>query len=164
MFQPSRRHALRTLGAGALLRSPLASLTARAQSPKALKIDVYKSPTCGCCEDWVKHLRDNGFTVATHDVEDTGVYRKKYGIPERFGSCHTGVINGYGIEPGNAPAFIDAAVKLASNPALIRYMGRAAHVGMAGLSPEAVICDFETLLREMAEENLHEHAATIAHA
>jgi hypothetical protein len=35
---------------------------------------------------------------------------------------------------------------------------------MAGLSPEAVICDFETLLREMAEENLHEHAATIAHA
>ena len=73
-------------------------------------------------------------------------------------------INGYGIEPGNAPAFIDAAVKLASNPALIRYMGRAAHVGVADLSPDAVIRDFETLLREMAEENLHEHAVTIAHA
>jgi len=73
-------------------------------------------------------------------------------------------INGYGIEPGNTPAFIDAAVKLASNPALIRYMGRAAHIGVAGLSPEAVIRDFETLLREMAEENLHEHAAAIAHA
>jgi hypothetical protein len=43
-------------------------------------------------------------------------------------------------------------------------MGRAAHVGVAGLSPDAVIRDFETLLREMAEENLHEHAATIAHA
>jgi glycosyltransferase involved in cell wall biosynthesis len=73
-------------------------------------------------------------------------------------------INGYGIEPGNAPVFIDAAVKLASNPALIRYMGRAAHVGVADLSPDAVIRDFETLLREMAEENLHEHAVTIAHA
>jgi len=79
----SRRDALRLLGTGALLMSPLMTM---AQAPKALAIDVYKSPTCGCCEGWVKHLRDNGFTVATHDVEDTGVYRKKYGIPERFGS------------------------------------------------------------------------------
>jgi hypothetical protein len=42
-------------------------------------------------------------------------------------------------------------------------MGRAAHAGMAGLSPDAVIRDFETLLREMAEENLHEHASIAAH-
>lgn len=73
-------------------------------------------------------------------------------------------VNGYCIESGNTPAFVDAAVRLASNPALIRYMGRAAHVGMAGLSPDAVIRDFETLLRDMAEENLHEHATIIAHA
>jgi glycosyltransferase involved in cell wall biosynthesis len=73
-------------------------------------------------------------------------------------------VNGYCIESGNAPAFIDAATRLASNPALIRHMGRAAHVGVAGLSPDAVIRDFETLLREMAEENQHEHLATAAHA
>ena len=107
----SRRHALRTLGAGALLLSPL---MAAAQAPKALAIDVYKSPTCGCCEDWVKHLRDNGFTVATHDVDDTGLYRKKSGIPERFGSCHTGVIQGYGVE-GHVPAS-DIKKLLATRP------------------------------------------------
>jgi len=73
-------------------------------------------------------------------------------------------INGYRIESGNAAAFIDAAVRLASNPGLIRHMGRAAHIGVAGLSPDAVIRDFEILLREMAEENLHAHAATVAHA
>ena len=73
-------------------------------------------------------------------------------------------VNGYCVESGNAPAFIDAATRLASNPALIRHMGRAAHVGVAGLSPDAVIRDFETLLREMAEENQHEHLATAAHA
>jgi len=73
-------------------------------------------------------------------------------------------VNGYCIESGDAPAFIDAATRLASNPALIRHMGRAAHVGVAGLSPDAVIRDFETLLREMAEENQHEHLATAAHA
>jgi glycosyltransferase involved in cell wall biosynthesis len=71
-------------------------------------------------------------------------------------------INGYSIEPGDATAFVRAATELAGNPALIRHMGRAAHAGVAGLSPEAVIRDFETLLREMAEENLHEHAAIAA--
>lgn len=71
-------------------------------------------------------------------------------------------INGYGIESGNAAAFIDAAARLASNPGLIRHMGRAAHAGVAGLSPEAVIREFETLLREMAEENLHEHVTVAA--
>lgn len=72
-------------------------------------------------------------------------------------------VNGYCVAPGNAQAFIEAAAKLANNPALIRHMGRAAHTRMAGLSPDAVIRDFETLLREMAEENLHEHATVAAH-
>jgi glycosyltransferase involved in cell wall biosynthesis len=73
-------------------------------------------------------------------------------------------VNGYCIESGDAQAFIAAATNLACNPGLIRHMGRAAHVGVAGLSPDAVIRDFETLLREMAEENLHEHPTTAAHA
>ncbi len=73
-------------------------------------------------------------------------------------------VNGYCIESGNTSAFVDAAARLASNPGLIRHMGRAAHVGVAGLSPDAVIRDFENLLREMAEENHHEHLAAAAHA
>ncbi len=73
-------------------------------------------------------------------------------------------VNGYCIASGNAQAFIEATARLASNPGLIRHMGRAAHTSMAGLSPDSVIRDFETLLRDMAEENLHEHLATAAHA
>ncbi|WP_426702708.1 glycosyltransferase family 4 protein [Rhodanobacter sp. Col0626] len=73
-------------------------------------------------------------------------------------------VNGYCIASGNASAFVDAAARLAGNPALIRHMGRAAHAGVAGLSPDAVIRDFETLLREMAEENLHEDATNVVHA
>jgi glycosyltransferase involved in cell wall biosynthesis len=72
-------------------------------------------------------------------------------------------INGYCIASGDASAFIAAAVNLASNPGLIRHMGRAAHAGVAGLSQDAVIRDFETLLREMAQENLYEHAINMAH-
>jgi glycosyltransferase involved in cell wall biosynthesis len=73
-------------------------------------------------------------------------------------------VNGYCIESGNAAEFVAATVRLASDLPLIRHMGHAAHLGMAGLSPDAVIRDFETLLREMAEENSHEHAAAVAHA
>jgi glycosyltransferase involved in cell wall biosynthesis len=73
-------------------------------------------------------------------------------------------VNGYCIASGDAAKFIDATVQLAANPGLIRHMGRAAHAGVAALSPDAVIRDFESLLREMAEENLHEHLAAIAHA
>ncbi|MDE1894022.1 MAG: glycosyltransferase family 1 protein [Pseudomonadota bacterium] len=73
-------------------------------------------------------------------------------------------INGYPIACGDAEAFVDAAARLASNPGLIRHMGRAAHASMAGLSPDSVIRDFETLLRDMAEEHPHEHLATPAHA
>ncbi|MDE2156596.1 MAG: glycosyltransferase family 1 protein [Xanthomonadaceae bacterium] len=76
---------------------------------------------------------------------------------------HDGV-NGYRIEPGNESAFITACTILADNPGLIRHMGRAAHAGMAGLSPDAVIGDFENLLRDLAQESLHEHAVTAAHA
>ncbi|MGO4302557.1 DUF411 domain-containing protein [Cupriavidus sp. RAF12] len=107
-----RRHFLRTLGAGALALSPITSALAQASRP--LAIDVYKSPTCGCCEDWVKHLRTNGFAVTTHDVEDTGVYRARYGMPDRFGSCHTGVIGGYALE-GHVPA-ADIRKLLATKP------------------------------------------------
>ena len=71
-------------------------------------------------------------------------------------------VNGYVVEPGDAEAFIRATAKLAANPGLIRHMGCAARDSMAGLSPDSVIRDFEKLLCEMAEENLHEHAAAVA--
>ena len=26
-------------------------------------VEVWKTPTCGCCSEWVEHLEQNGFTV-----------------------------------------------------------------------------------------------------
>lgn len=65
-------------------------------------VEVYKSPTCGCCAKWVDHMRDHGFTVKTHDVGNKEI-RKKMGMSESLGSCHTAVINGYVFE-GHIPA------------------------------------------------------------
>jgi len=49
------------------------------------------------------HLRANGFRVKPVAVEDTAAMRKRQGIPEALGGCHTAVIEGYGIE-GHVPA------------------------------------------------------------
>jgi len=66
-------------------------------------IEVYKSSTCGCCGEWIKHVRANGFEVREHDVPDPGEYRRRYGVPGSFASCHTAVVGSYAIE-GHVPA------------------------------------------------------------
>lgn len=91
-----RRTVLQSLLAGALG----VHLYARAALPA---IEVYKTPSCGCCHLWVEHLRANGFTVNAHDVDDTTGYRQKFGVPQALGSCHTGMVGGYALE-GHVPA------------------------------------------------------------
>ena len=49
------------------------------------------------------HLRVKGFRVKSVAVEDTAVERRRHGIPESLGGCHTGVVAGYAIE-GHVPA------------------------------------------------------------
>lgn len=51
----------------------------------------------------MKHLRTNGFRVKPVAVEDTRVERKRRGIPDELGGCHTGVVDGYALE-GHVPA------------------------------------------------------------
>jgi hypothetical protein len=72
-------------------------------SAAGIKMQVYKTATCGCCAKWVEHLKANGFDVTVENVPSTAPYRAKYGVPEAMGSCHTGVVNGYSIE-GHVPA------------------------------------------------------------
>lgn len=73
------------------------------QAATATEVMVYKSPTCGCCSAWVDHLRKNGFTVRTHDVDDMNQIKHKYGVTGRTASCHTALVDGYVVE-GHVPA------------------------------------------------------------
>lgn len=97
----SRRSASRLIFglAGAVAMQPLGAVAA---SPKD-HITVWKTPNCGCCSEWVSHLRSNGFDVVTHDVKDTAPVRKKLGLVEKYGSCHTGLLGEYVLE-GHVPA------------------------------------------------------------
>ena len=69
----------------------------------AQTVTVYKDANCGCCKAWVKHLEANGFRTRVHDVPDMTPHKLKLRVPERLGSCHTAVVEGYTIE-GHVPA------------------------------------------------------------
>jgi hypothetical protein len=71
--------------------------------PAAPTIDVYKSPTCGCCTKWIDHLKANGFAVRSHDTQDVAQHKQRLGIPAGYDSCHTAEVGGYVIE-GHVPA------------------------------------------------------------
>jgi hypothetical protein len=66
-------------------------------------VTVYKSPTCGCCVEWMDHLEANGFEVRGVDVADMSVVKAERGVPSALGACHTAVVEGYVIE-GHVPA------------------------------------------------------------
>ena len=74
-----------------------------AQQAQAEEVTVYKSPTCGCCGDWVKHMEANGFKVTVHDVQNLNPIKEKAGLTPALASCHTAFVGGYAIE-GHVPA------------------------------------------------------------
>jgi hypothetical protein len=90
----------RTLLMGALLL-PFAQTHAAARP----LVEVWKSPTCGCCKDWVAHLEANGYPVKTYEVSESAKATKRLGLgmPEKLGSCHTALVQGYVLE-GHVPA------------------------------------------------------------
>lgn len=84
----------------------LLPLAAVAQSALAARdrptIDVWKNVSCGCCKDWVAHLKASGFEVRTHD-SGNGAARERLGMPNRYAACHTAEVDGYAVE-GHVPA------------------------------------------------------------
>ena len=82
--------------------APAAAPATPAAAQAANKIVVYKSPTCGCCGQWVTYMRNNGFTVEVHDQADVTPIKTASGVPEALHSCHTAQVGGYVVE-GHVP-------------------------------------------------------------
>ncbi|KIU52620.1 MULTISPECIES: DUF411 domain-containing protein [Pseudomonas] len=79
----------------------LLAMSALAQAGQT--IDVYRDPNCGCCKEWISHLRDNGFSVNDHVEPNMSAVKQRLGVAPRLASCHTGVIDGKFVE-GHVPA------------------------------------------------------------
>jgi len=96
----NRRDFVRSaLGAGAM--ALIAPRVARAVAP--VPMTVYKSPTCGCCKEWIKHVKANGFSVKVIELDDVTPMQRTAGVPLAMGSCHTALVGKYVIE-GHVPA------------------------------------------------------------
>ena len=100
-----RRTLLKTMTALAASGALAHTLAAPPSAPTKPRVDVWKTPTCGCCKDWVSHLEGNGFDVTVHHVSDAAKrdQRARLGLAEKYGSCHTALVGGYVVE-GHVPA------------------------------------------------------------
>jgi len=113
-------------------------------SPQALPtVDVYKSPQCGCCGAWADHLRQAGFRVVLHDVNDIPAARKQLGMPGRFGACHTAKVGNYLVE-GHVPA-ADIKRLLKKHPRAIGLAVPSMPPGSPGMEGDLSI-PYDTLL------------------
>ena len=103
------RSLLRVVGLVVIAATVAASApsVAHETSRAAVEITVFKSPTCGCCSNWVDHLRKHAegtaFTVIARDTSDMTGVKTTAGVPEKVHSCHTAFVGGYVVE-GHVPA------------------------------------------------------------
>lgn len=81
-------------------------------------LTVYKSPTCGCCKNYISYLKREEFIVNVVDTSDMDTIKNQYGIPQNMQSCHTTVVgeNEYVVE-GHIP--VEAIHKLISEKPLL---------------------------------------------
>jgi len=96
-----RRRVLSGLAALSVLPA-LAWAAGATKATQPVMVEVWKDPACGCCKDWIDHLRASGFDVRAHETGNAAA-RRKLGMPERYGSCHTASVGAYAIE-GHVPA------------------------------------------------------------
>jgi len=72
-------------------------------------VEVFKTPSCGCCYGYVKFLEKEKFKVKQTDLRYLHDVKQKYNIPLEMQSCHTTVMGKYFIE-GHVP--LEAIEKL----------------------------------------------------
>lgn len=81
---------------------------------QTMVLDVHKSPTCGCCSGWVKHMEESGFKTHANHPQNLTDLKNQMGVPANARSCHTAISQQGYIFEGHIPAkFIE---KFLMNP------------------------------------------------
>ncbi len=119
------------LAAVVIVGATLIGGVAAAQRTELPVVEVYKSPSCGCCGNWVKHLEANGFRTKVTNTDDIDQVKTRMNVPGKVQSCHTAVVDGYVIE-GHVPA---AEVKrlLKERPAILGVAVPGMPIGSPGM-------------------------------
>lgn len=93
-------------GATAWQSQPVAQDASGASTSMAVtaarRVEVHRSPGCGCCHEWEAYLTAHGFEVSAADDPDIVAFKARHGVPPMAQSCHTALIDGYVVE-GHVP-------------------------------------------------------------
>ena len=88
-------------------------------------IKVYSDPNCGCCVEWIKYMKAEGFAVESVKTPNVAQYKQQYGVPPKLASCHTAVVAQTGqVIEGHVPAaavrkmLLDPSVKGVAAPGM----------------------------------------------
>jgi hypothetical protein len=129
---------MKRMSAVALLAAvvSMSNASAQRQAPQGPLVQVYKTPTCGCCANWVKHLQDNGFATRVVDLADLGDVKAKNNVPGPAQSCHTATVDGYVLE-GHVPA-ADVKRLLKDRPAVLGLAVPGMPIGSPGMEVPGV--------------------------
>jgi hypothetical protein len=129
-----------TAARGSAPAAPAAARSTVLQAaPASDVVQVYKSPTCGCCVEWIEHLKEHGFTVEVIDQPDMFAVKNELGLPRELASCHTARVAGYLVE-GHVPAQ-DIRRLLEDRPQLAGLAVPGMPVGSPGMEVEGQPAD-----------------------
>ena len=65
---------------------------------------VHKTPTCGCCKKWMKHLEEHDFNISSQDHLNLNDIKDMHNIKSEYRSCHTAVSSDGFIFEGHIPS------------------------------------------------------------
>ena len=111
-----------------------------------MELLVHKTPTCGSCKMWVKHMENNGFAINTQDHQSLMTIKEKLKIEPQFRSCHTAVSSdGYFFE-GHIPSKYVSKFLSENNPDAIGLSVPGMPLGSPGMEVEGRFTPYDVLI------------------
>ena len=69
-----------------------------------IKLEVFKSKTCGCCVKWIDQLNEKNFDAVGTNLEQLSSFKASRGIASKYQSCHTAISKEGFVFEGHVPA------------------------------------------------------------
>ena len=123
-----------------------ASNISKPQSDSNFELLVHKTPTCGCCKMWVKHMEENGFTVNTKDHQSLVKIKEELKINPEHRSCHTGVSSQGHFFEGHIPSKYVSQFLSEGNPDAIGLSVPGMPLGSPGMEVEDRFTPYDVLV------------------
>lgn len=111
----------------------------------ALRLQVWRDPSCGCCGAWIEHMRAANFAVEDTLLRDLSAIRRRLGTPSALVSCHAGLVEGIALE-GHVPAAAVRRLLEARTPGISGLAVPGMPVGAPGMEVPGVAPDTDDVI------------------